>query len=156
MKKLFLAALLTVAFSAQAQWATVTTKDAMTDAVTRTAWQLSPTVMRLKFPYEGATAVRLYVRRDRIWLASNDGQILASEGIVFRFDDEPPVTVEAVGTASGSSKQVYVADDELADELASRIVAAKRLRVRVVFFENGERVLEFSPKGLKLAEKPAG
>ena len=107
-------------------------------------------------PYEGATAVRLYVRRDRIWLASNDGQILPSEGIVFRFDHEPPVTVEAVGAASGSSKQVYVADDELADELASRIVAAKRLRVRVVFFENGERVLEFNPKGLKLAEKPAG
>lgn len=151
MKKLFAVAVLALAsLSAQAQWRYEQSKNAMTDAVTSTASLQSSTPVQLSFPYSGATTVRLYVRTGRMFLASSAGQLLVSEGITIRFDDAAPRNVEVVGSSSGNARHLYVSDDDEATELAGLMAAAKRVRVRVTFYQDGPKVLEFRVAGLKV------
>lgn len=155
MKRLLLIGLLTFACAAQAQWKYFTQKDEMTDVVTKVAQLVSPTKFKFRFPYAGGTSGMLRIATNphgyNVRFIISRGQLLENEGLTFRFDDGPAISVEANGAADGSHDFLSVIDNsELPNkELIQMILAAKRIRVQATFFNEGERVFEFSPEKRK-------
>lgn len=109
MKKLFLLFVALLAGPACAQWHYETKKDPMTDVVTTRAWIESPTTVQLAFPYNhGKTGARLYVRGNGLGVVTNDGQLMESEGITLRFDEDEPIHLDASGPADGTSQVLWI------------------------------------------------
>lgn len=133
--------------SAQAQWSYATKKDPMTDAVTTQASLKSA-------PRAGAelVAYRAGGQWNGVRLIVSRGQLLSSEGIVLRLDDDTPMQLRAVGAADGSAHFLSIAQVEFMEhpDLVERIAHAQRLRVQATLYSGGEQVFEFKPAGLKL------
>ena len=165
MKKLFLVCLLAATVgTAWAQWAYTREKDAMTDAVQLGATLKSTNQFAFKFPYQGGTSewfnIQQSVDGPDFVIGVMKGQIMTTDDILVRFDDAPPLTFDAAGAASGSTKIAFLkfpgcdGSDCTLDkqQFLSRLRNAKRMRVQATYYEQGQRVFEFKPAGLKWAE----
>jgi hypothetical protein len=130
----------------------------MTDSTISSALLASSNKVSLAFPYQGgATAWLRLVRRgpdqdDEVCVIVNRGQLLESAGMTLRLDDQPATAVSASGADDGSTQMLCPNFEDSADFVAS-LLTAKKLMIQVTVFDQGRRVFEFRPGGLKWQAK---
>lgn len=121
----------------------------MTGHTVRYATMTSSNRIELDFPYAGPQTGTLTLRvhpqhgrdvivqieRGQIQCTSYDG---CTVGV--RFDDEAPIQWQAMGPADNSSESVFLQNYP---RFLKKVRAAKRVRVSLPLFRNGEQVLEF-------------
>ena len=123
------------AFKPNSSWSYEETRDAMTDAVTKTAALQSDNSLSLDFPYQGPNFGLITVRQHPrhgldIIISIQRGQTLCLVTgctVMIRFDDGKPVRFHANGPADHSSETVFLAN--VAGFLSS---ARKAKRIRVI------------------------
>lgn len=151
--------LLATATVAHAQWKYEHVKNDLTDARIGFAVVTSRNQHKLAFPYQGGTKATLSVvagaqpLEPRFLLEVNRGQLLCGPGecdVTVRFDDGPLLSYTAHPPEDMSSNYLWlVPDSEFVDQMGK----AKRLRVSLMFFQNGSLVFDFRIAGLKWPQR---
>lgn len=113
---------------------------------------MSTNTLSLDFPYRGEQRGTLAIRRHPkngndviVWIEK--GQVLCSSyncDIKIRFDDGQPVNYTGNEPADNSTETVF-----LPYSVAKRIQAAKRVRIELNLYQNGQQILDFNVKGFK-------
>lgn len=107
------------------------------------------------FPYGGPQHARLYLRSHPqygkdLYLTISRGQILTdvSDGcrVLLRFDDEKPTWVTGSGPTDHGSTTVFLSG---VAPLINRMKKAKRLRIQIPVYQEGNPVFEFDIEGLQ-------
>lgn len=155
------ALLLMLASPASAQWRYDSEKDPMTDGRAYYATLRSINSHKLGFPHDGGTRALLMVAelsngQKRIALQVDRGQLLCRRSdcqIRARFDDDAAQTVE-MSPPSDRSYDALLVDDSAA--FLERLMSAKRLRVELLFFQEGYRMFEFRTGGLRWPPRATG
>jgi hypothetical protein len=168
-KKLFLVCLLAATVgTAWAQWKYETKVDQMTDATMKFASIKSANQLAFTFPYQGGASVWLVLRKkgpkESLYLQLSKGQFLHSEGLMVRFDDSPALTLGAGEPSDNSTDWAFLefparandCSDQTCEvdqaEFIKRLTTSTRLRIQATFYDQGKRLIEFKPKGLKWPE----
>lgn len=146
------------AFSAHAQWDYHSKTDEMTNGKRYFAAVVSTNKQHLSFPYQGGTFARISLRQEsegsqRVVLSINRGQLLCGQDcqIRVRFDDGDIQTLDMVGPDDGSVHSIFVEDET---SFIDKLQAAKRIRVEALFFQQGNKVFDFSVSGLRWPPTP--
>ena len=138
-------------------WSYEETKDAMTDAITRTASIVSDNSLQLDFPYQGHNPGTIVVRQHArhgldVIVYVNKGQVLCLVtgcSVTVRFDDGKAMRFSANGPADHSAETVFLTNR---NGFIAGARKAKRIRVILPIYQAGDQVLEFtSPVPLEWA-----
>jgi hypothetical protein len=141
-----------LAMPASAQWRYETEKNPMTDQVDRWANLASTNRQNLSFPYHGGTRARIILRMRKgqlaVMLDIDRGQLLCHDTceVMVRFDDKPAVEFEASPPADYSNDTLFL---RMNSTFIKQLREAKRVRIELPFFQEGTRLFEFKPQGLK-------
>lgn len=127
-------------------------EDKMTGETSALAWVTSDNAFEMKFPYEGLQHAELEVSdSDQISFNIKEGQIDCRDSclVLVKFDDRK--ATEYRWYASGTERhRISTLDEKLFEQLKT----AKRMTMRVFFFQNGFFDFEFNVAGLKPVKKP--
>ena len=160
------------------KWAYAVKTDSMTDATRTVARLRSPTKLNLRFPYQGGTVGTLIVDHRgnegvAVLFHVSRGQLVKDEGLIFRFEDGPPISFLTAAASDGSSDRLWIVGNGTIEpfngsaqnvqavtleQLLGMIASAKRLRVKATLYDAGSPTFEFAPAGLTFEQptpKPA-
>lgn len=136
-------------------WDYSASKDAMGLGEVQIARNESLNTVDFSFPYGGPQHARLYLRSHPqygkdLYLTISRGQILTdvSDGcrVLLRFDDEKPLWVTGNGPTDHGSTTVFLSG---VAPLINRMKKAKRLRIQIPVYQEGNPVFEFDIEGLQ-------
>jgi len=134
-------------------WQYSETKDEMTEKVTSTAYIESRDVASLKFPYEGGTTMRLWIRKkdgvQDAYIVTTNGQIhddFDNKTLSIRFDDDKPIDYTVLESADANPEYRFIAS---ANKFIDRLKTAKKVKIQVQFYNNGSHTYSFDVSGLK-------
>lgn len=136
-------------------WDYSASKDAMGLGEVQIARNESLNTVDFSFPYGGPQHARLYLRSHPqygkdLYLTISRGQILTdvSDGcrVLLRFDDEKPTWVTGSGPTDHGSTTVFLSG---VAPLINRMKKAKRLRIQIPVYQEGNPVFEFDIEGLQ-------
>lgn len=135
-------------------WNYSSSKDEMTSKETKRADLLSTNHINLDFPYEGGTwgsiAVRTTGEELDMYFGSSNGQILTDyQNPVFRvrFDDEEPFYTPVSETDANDNNIRFFNEPK---QLLGFLKSHKKMKVEVVFYDQGTYVFEFNIANLKM------
>jgi hypothetical protein len=128
----------------------------MTDATTRTAHVASSKTISFGFPYGGPQHAHLVLRntgdKGDVFIDIPRANIVCFECIVTaRFDDKPALRFDA-GLPSDHSRNTLFIHEY--DRFVRMLLAAKKVRIEMTFYQSGRRVLEFDVAGLRWTTPP--
>lgn len=135
------------------QWLYASHDDEMSGKASKSASVLSTNQFEFDFPYQGKQRARLTIRRHPRWgndviFAIEKGQILCHSysrcSINIRFDDNPPRRLNGNEPADNSSETVFIPGY---NDFVTRLSRAKKLRVEVEIYQQGNLVAEFDVEG---------
>lgn len=157
MKTLLFCLALTVTTSASqaGAWQYDEDVDNMTSKPIKSASVLSSNRLEFGFPYAGSQQARLDIRAHprygrNVIVSVQKGHMLCDlQGcaLLVRFDDGKPGSYQAVGPADHSTTSLFIRDHA---RFLRALLAAKRVRIEVSFYQSGNRALDFDVNGLKL------
>lgn len=135
------------------KWKYTEEKDEMTDKTVYYASVVSQNMASLDFPYEGGTSLTLYLRSKNgvldSWVWASNGQLYDdydNRVIAVRFDDDEPVNFSVSESTSGDSQYRFI---NSSNKLLKRLRTAKKVKIQVQFYNNGNFVYEFDVSDLK-------
>jgi hypothetical protein len=139
----------------RANWEFVDSKDRLGLGTDKYAVTKSLNKVRFDFPYDGdqnaVIALRTGPRGSSAIFRVEKGQILARQGILVVFDNEPPHRFSLREPLDGSSNAVFIADY---DAFYNALTAASRVKVEVSFYQEGTHVFEFDVRDTPANEAP--
>lgn len=138
------------------QWHYSADEDPMGRGTTYVAWVSSSNTVEFSFPYQGAQRATLMLRshprygKDIIF-SIEKGQILCRSykpcNVLVRFDDEQANSYSAVGPDDNSSTHIFL---QGYSRFMAKLVKAKRIRISVTVYQQGDPVFDFDISGLSL------
>jgi hypothetical protein len=147
-------ALCAVTMSAHAQWHYTAERDEMTDKLNRTAVLQSSNKVDLSFPYGSGTKGHLQIQQQGddeahvlFWI--DNGQLVCGIGgcqVELRFDGGEVEKITALPPKGYGSDGLFLEPEA---ELIQRLIKTKHLLLRAFFYQDGDKVFQFSPQGLK-------
>lgn len=141
--------------TAGSSWVYSTNEDEMTGAKVRLAMVESSNVEELHAPYAGGTRATLVLRRHprsglNVIVSVTQGQIICHSfmrcRVNVRFDDDPPIRLRGVESASGDSTTIFL---EPAAKMVARTKKARDVAVELELYRDGNRVFHFPTAGLE-------
>lgn len=134
-------------------WTYTSTKDAMTDAVQKTACTTSTNKITQTFPYENTDAqlcIRKGAKSTDVYVSLNSkGQILCGFSgcsIPVRFGSGKVQNMAATEPADNSSDMIFI---DSTPKFLSGVKGADKTLVELNLYQNGSQSLTFNTKGLK-------
>ena len=136
------------------QWKYGSYEDSMSGKQVFTATVNSTNSFQFDFPYQGIQHARLTLRRHPRWgndviFAIEKGQILCHTyncRIRVRFDDAPAQTFTGNEPEDNSSELVFI---PAYSTFAKKLPQAKRVRIEVAIFQQGNIIADFDVSGFK-------
>lgn len=140
---------LTTAVAANANWTYRKSADEMTGKSKEFATIKSKNSLDLNFPYKGKNFGEIILRRhqdngESIIISIDKGQIICFEtpcSIQMRFDDEAPISFNAVASSDFDQTVIFLWDKE---KFITAANGAKQILVKLPLFQNGESILKFN------------
>lgn len=134
------------------QWRYSDEDDAMSGKPTYSATVVSSNEINLDFPYQGSQHALLMLRRHPrfgadVMMSIEKGQIMCSTlscPVIVRFDDGAPLRLEGSEPEDNSSELVFIPGFKT---FADRLAKAKRVRIAVNAYQNGQIVADFDVSG---------
>ena len=129
--------------------------DEMTDKTNYFAQIGSENTADFDFPYEGGSKLWLTLRNHAeygkdICIQISRGQfnanIIDGQTVTLRFDDEKPFTVTGMPASDGSMDLLFLRNYK---KIAEKLKTAKKLLIKVEFFQEGNRTFTFDVEGLQ-------
>lgn len=127
--------------------------DPMTSATEYYAHLQSPSILDLKFPYDGGVTPSLTLRykshQNRVYLSVDKGQFLTSSDggeIKVKFDDGKPQIFECSEPNDGSSNTLFINEES---RFIAKLKHSKSLMIQAIFYNNGSQTMEFGTQLLK-------
>lgn len=137
--------------SNKAKWTETTSKDEMTDDTNVWSTLISDNAFEFQFPYEGGSRLTINVRYrkqdgNQVILSINKGQLLPSDyngnNVIVRFDDDAPMTFTTKEAADYNSNLLFLNNPQ---KFINKAKTAKKIRIQVPVFEEGQPVFQFEP-----------
>ena len=152
MTRLALAIACALLWSQAFAWTYRKDADPMGRGEVKRAYTQSANEIALGFPYGGPQRAILTIRSHPKWgrdvyIDLEKAQILCRRddcAIGVRFDDAPPQTFPGAEPADHSSNTIFIRGY---DRFVAQMAKAKRVRIELSFYQQGNRVLEFNVSG---------
>ena len=136
----------------KSHWIERTSEDAMTDATNVWMSLLSDNQHEFEFPYNGGAKLQIDVRYrkqdgSQVILTLSKGQLQTTNysngnNVIVRFDDDAPMTFSTSEPADYSSSYLFLNNPR---KFINRAKTAKKIKVQVPVFDEGQPVFEFEP-----------
>lgn len=136
----------------KSHWVERRSDDEMTDATNVWMSLLSDNQHEFEFPYNGGSKLQIDVRYrkqdgNQVILTLSKGQLqttIFSNGnnVIVRFDDDAPMTFSTSEPADYSSSYLFLNNPR---KFINRAKTAKKIKIQVPVFEEGQPVFEFEP-----------
>lgn len=133
-------------------WIERTSQDDMTDATNVWMSLLSDNQHEFEFPYNGGSKLQIDVRYRKqdgtqVILTLSKGQLQTSDyngwhNVIVRFDDDAPMTFSTSEPADYSSSYLFLNNPR---KFINRAKTAKKIKIQVPVYDEGQPVFEFSP-----------
>lgn len=137
-------------------WEYTEHKNEMRGTTTKIAETKSTNTIDLDFPYAGkqhgwisvlvdseGESVHFFIKRGQI--VCSDGSAYNKCSVLIKFDDSESVLFHAELLGDKGNHVIFTDDDFL-----QRVQAAKKVKIQIPFFQNGNRVFNFNVGNLKL------
>lgn len=126
--------------------------DKMTSEVKKFAWINANELLHFDFPYDGGSTATLTIRKANndidIYISVSKGQFTSTydnQFVTVRFDDNPPQKIKYLEPADHSSDLIFLTQEK---EILKNIKKSKKMLVEAMFFNEGNRVMEFNIENL--------
>ncbi len=132
-------------------WELSEKQDEMTDKMTYYASIISDNRVKLEFPYDTplGSELRITIRKSStkgtdVYMQISRGQMLSSDfgnnKVSVRFDDAQPIKYSTSESSTGESEVLFIRNTQ---DFIKRAKTAKRIKVEVPFFEQGNHIFSY-------------